>query len=75
MTTDNISTAPTRQFHSQSNVGVCLDYRLMYLTVTDASVSSKEMENVVISNNSKRTVPLERQGAVMCRYVEAKGTP
>jgi multidrug efflux pump subunit AcrB len=40
--------------------GYLSDYRLMYLTVTDASVGSKEqLENIVISNNGRRTVLLK----------------
>ncbi|TKK67998.1 efflux RND transporter permease subunit [Ilyomonas limi] len=53
------STALSNANFIQSN-GYLSDYRLMYLTVTDASVRTKEqLENVVISNNSKRIVLLK----------------
>src|SRR3954467_7729205 len=59
MTPDFISTALSNTNFIQSN-GYLSDYRLMYLTVTDASVRTKEqLENVVISNNSKRIVMLK----------------
>jgi CzcA family heavy metal efflux pump len=59
ITPDFISTALTNTNFIQSN-GYLSDYRLMYLTVTDASVRTKEqLENVVISNNSKRIVLLK----------------
>src|SRR5436190_7794137 len=59
ITPDLISTALTNTNFIKSN-GYLNDYRLMYLTVTDASVSSKEqLENMVLSNNSKRIVLLK----------------
>ena len=59
ITPDMISTALTNTNFIKSN-GYLNDYRLMYLTVTDASVSSKEqLENIVLSNNSKRIVLLK----------------
>jgi CzcA family heavy metal efflux pump len=39
--------------------GYLADYRLLYLTVTDATINSKEMlKKVVVSNNGKRIVTL-----------------
>ena len=59
LTPENISTALTQTNFIQSN-GYLYDYRLLYLTVTDASVNSKEqLENTVISNNTKRIVLLK----------------
>jgi CzcA family heavy metal efflux pump len=59
ITPDMISTALINTNFIKSN-GYLNDYRLMYLTVTDASVSSKEqLENMVLSNNSKRIVLLK----------------
>lgn len=59
ITPDMISAALTNTNFIKSN-GYLNDYRLMYLTVTDASVSSKEqLENIVLSNNSKRIVLLK----------------
>ena len=56
ITPDMISAALMNTNFIKSN-GYLNDYRLMYLTVTDASVSSKEqLENIVLSNNSKRIV-------------------
>ena len=58
ITPDFISTALSNTNFIQSN-GYLSDYRLMYLTVTDASVRTKEqLENVVVSNN-KRIVLLK----------------
>src|SRR6266542_6114636 len=52
ITPDNMSNALSQTNFIKSN-GYLSDYRLMYLTLTDASVSSKEqLENIVISNNS-----------------------
>ena len=54
LTPDTISASLAQTNFIKSN-GYLSDYRLLYLTVTDASVSSKEqLENVVISNNGKR---------------------
>src|SRR3954469_1266464 len=59
ITPDMLSTALTNTNFIKSN-GYLNDYRLMYLTVTDASVSSKEqLENMVLGNNSKRIVLLK----------------
>jgi CzcA family heavy metal efflux pump len=59
LTADNINTALGQTNFIQSN-GYLSDYRKMYLTVTDASVNSKEqLENIVVSNNSKRIVLLK----------------
>src|SRR3954464_5080157 len=59
ITPDFISTALSNTDFIQSN-GYLSDYRLMYLTVTDASVRTKEqLENVVVSNNSKRIILLK----------------
>ncbi len=49
---------------SQSNFirtnGYLSDYRFLYLTVTDATVHTKdELENIVVSNNGKRIVRLK----------------
>src|SRR5207249_7688390 len=56
ITPDLITIALNNTNFIKSN-GYLSDYRLMYLTVTDASVSSKEqLENIVLSNNSKRIV-------------------
>ncbi|QEC65844.1 efflux RND transporter permease subunit [Panacibacter ginsenosidivorans] len=58
ITPDMINTALSNTNFIRSN-GYLSDYRQMYLTVTDASVSSKdELENIVISNN-KRIVLLK----------------
>jgi CzcA family heavy metal efflux pump len=58
ITPDFISTALSNTNFIQSN-GYLSDYRLMYLTVTDASVRTKEqLENVVVRNN-KRIVLLK----------------
>src|SRR6476659_2699948 len=59
ITPDFISTALSNTNFIQSN-GYLSDYRLMYLTVTDARVHTKEqLENVVINNNGKRIVLLK----------------
>jgi CzcA family heavy metal efflux pump len=59
LTPDIITTALSQTNFIQSN-GYLSDYRMMYLTVTDASVHSKDqLENIVISNNSKRVVLLK----------------
>jgi CzcA family heavy metal efflux pump len=56
ITPDNINTALSQTNFIKSN-GYLSDYRLLYLTVTDAAVTSKEqLENIVISNNGKRIV-------------------
>ncbi len=54
-----IDTALSNTNFIQSN-GYLSDYRLMYLTVTDAQVRTKdELENLVLSNNGKRVVLLK----------------
>src|SRR6266498_3498772 len=59
ITPDNMSNALSQTNFIKSN-GYLSDYRLMYLTLTDASVSSKEqLENIVLSNNSKRIILLK----------------
>src|SRR3954464_11686299 len=58
ITPDFISTALSNTNFIQSN-GYLSDYRLMYLTVTDASVHSlQELESLIISNKSKRIIQL-----------------
>lgn len=59
LTPDMITAALNQTNFIQSN-GYLSDYRMMYLTVTDASVRSREqLENIVVSNNSKRIVLLK----------------
>lgn len=59
ITPEFISTALSNTDFIQSN-GYLSDYRLMYLTVTDAQVHTKDqLENLVVSNNSKRIVLLK----------------
>ncbi|HEY6975391.1 MAG TPA: efflux RND transporter permease subunit, partial [Chitinophagaceae bacterium] len=59
ITPEMIITALTNTNFIKSN-GYLNDYRLMYLTITDASVSSKEqLENIVLSNNGRRIVLLK----------------
>ena len=59
LTPDMITAALNQTNFIQSN-GYLSDYRMMYLTVTDASVRSKEqLENIVVSNNGKRIVLLK----------------
>ncbi len=59
ITPDNINTALSQTNFVKSN-GYLSDYRLLYLTVTDAQVSSKEqLENIVIKNDGKRIVLLK----------------
>ena len=59
ITPDNINTALSQTNFVKSN-GYLSDYRLLYLTVTDAVVSSREqLQNIVISNNGKRIVLLK----------------
>ena len=64
ITPDIINTALGQTNFIRSN-GYLSDYRLMYLTITDASVTSKsQLEEIVISNNSKRIVTLKDIAAV-----------
>jgi CzcA family heavy metal efflux pump len=59
VTPDMINTALSQTNFIKSN-GYLSDYRLLYLTVTDAAVTSKEqLENVVLSNNSRRVILLK----------------
>jgi len=59
ITPDAISTALSQTNFIKSN-GYLSDYRLLYLTVTDASVTSKEqLQNIVIRNDGKRIVLLK----------------
>jgi len=58
ITPDNINTALSQTNFIKSN-GYLSDYRLLYLTITDASVSGiEQLKNIVISNNGKRIVLL-----------------
>src|SRR5689334_1445263 len=59
ITPDALSNALAQTNFIQSN-GYLSDYRLLYLTVTDATVHSlDELKNVIVSNNSKRIVLLQ----------------
>ena len=59
ITPDIINTALGQTNFIKSN-GYLSDYRLLYLTVTDAAVNSKEqLEQLVLRNNSKRVVLLK----------------
>jgi CzcA family heavy metal efflux pump len=59
ITPEIISTALSQTNFIKSN-GYLSDYRLLYLTVTDAAVTSKDqLENVVLSNNSRRIILLK----------------
>jgi CzcA family heavy metal efflux pump len=58
--TPDILTAALAQTNFIQSNGYLSDYRLMYLTVTDATVHSlDDMRNVVISNNTKRIILLK----------------
>jgi CzcA family heavy metal efflux pump len=72
MSTLGITPATVNTALSQTNFiksnGYLSDYRYLYLTVTDATVHSKDdLENVVISNNGKRIVSLRDIAAVDIR--------
>lgn len=70
ITPDMINTALSQTNFIKSN-GYLSDYRLLYLTVTDALVDSKDkLDQLVISNNGKRIVTLSDIAAVGIR--EAK---
>ncbi len=70
ITPDLIGAALSQTNFITSN-GYLSDYRLMYLTVTDALIDSKnELEHIVLSNNGKRVVLLKDIAAVQIR--EAK---
>ena len=59
VTPEIINTALSQTNFIKSN-GYLSDYRLLYLTVTDAAVSSKEqLSNIVLSNNGKRIILLK----------------
>lgn len=59
ITPEQINTALSQTNFIKSN-GYLSDYRLLYLTVTDASVTSKyQLSNIVLSNNGKRIVLLK----------------
>lgn len=59
ITPDAVSLALSQTNMLKSN-GYLSDYRLLYLTVTDAQTLNKtEIENIVISNNGKRIVVLK----------------
>lgn len=59
LTPDAISAALNATNFIKSN-GYLADYRYLYLTVTDATVHTKEeLENIVISNNGKRIIYLK----------------
>ena len=59
ITPDMVNTALAQTNFIKSN-GYLSDYRLLYLTVTDAAVSSKEqLSNIVLSNNGKRIILLK----------------
>ncbi len=59
ITPDIINTSLSQTNFIKSN-GYLSDYRLLYLTITDATVTSREqLENIVLSNNSKRVVLLK----------------
>ncbi len=56
---DTVAAAIGQSNFIQSN-GYLNDYRLMYLTVTDASLNSlQQLQNVVVGNNSRRIVLLK----------------
>ena len=59
ITPDMVNNALSQTNFIKSN-GYLSDYRLLYLTITDASVNSKdELQQIVISNNGKRIVLLK----------------
>lgn len=59
ITPDALSTALNQTNFIQAN-GYLSDYRLLYLTVTDATVHSLEdLQNLIISNNGRRIVQLK----------------
>lgn len=64
VTPNTINQALSQTNFIKSN-GYLSDYRQMYLTVTDAAVTSKEqLEKLVVSNNGKRIVTLQDIAAV-----------
>ena len=59
ITPDMLNTALSQTNFIKSN-GYLSDYRLLYLTITDAAITSKEqLGNIVLSNNGKRIVLLK----------------
>ncbi|MFL5774510.1 MAG: efflux RND transporter permease subunit, partial [Flavisolibacter sp.] len=59
ITPDALANALAQTNFIQSN-GYLSDYRLLYLTVTDATVHTlDELKNVIVSNNGKRIVQLK----------------
>ncbi|MBS1537859.1 MAG: efflux RND transporter permease subunit [Bacteroidetes bacterium] len=59
ITPEVISTAISNTGFIKSN-GYLSDYRMMYLSITDAALENKsELENLVISNNGKRIILLK----------------
>lgn len=70
ITPDSVNSVLSNTNFIKSN-GYLSDYRLMYLTVTDASVAGREqLSNLVISNSGKRIVLLKDIAAVQIQ--EAK---
>src|SRR6478672_9980651 len=58
ITPDALSTALSQTNFIQSN-GYLSDYRLLYLTVTDATVHSiEDLQNIIVSNDGRRIVQL-----------------
>jgi CzcA family heavy metal efflux pump len=58
--TPDVLTAALNQTNFILSNGYVSDYRLLYLTVTDATVHSvEELKNVIVSNNGKRIVQLK----------------
>lgn len=59
ITPDALTNSLNQTNFIQSN-GYLSDYRLLYLTVTDATVHSlDELQNIIVSNNGKRIVQLK----------------
>jgi CzcA family heavy metal efflux pump len=59
LTPDMINTALSATNFIKSE-GYMADYKMLYLTVTDATVNNKQqLENLVISNNRKRVIQLK----------------
>src|SRR6202000_3279516 len=59
LTPDMINTALSATNFIKSE-GYLADYKMLYLTVTDATVTNKQqLENLVISNNRKRVIQLK----------------
>ncbi|MES2332740.1 MAG: efflux RND transporter permease subunit [Bacteroidota bacterium] len=59
VTPEMINTALSQTNFIKSN-GYLSDYRLLYLTITDAAVTSKDqLSNIVLSNNSRRVILLK----------------